>query len=1492
MRSFFFYQKFIGGGKGNMVNQNIIEIILRARDEASKAAKQAEESLKHAGDTATKSWNQGTEATRRMENAVNQLGQTARNVGQKVSSILDPLTSKLGSLQQKAKDLGNAFLEAHPKIKNTAETIKNSLDAAMEHVKSGLRKVANDTGLTTLATKASKSFQNMSKTVSSTINKVKTEVKALSLIKPSIMIHGNDAQFQSTRMHVLTALQELSRMDVDLPIGNIDQMATAIGTINSGFQRVHNTATTFRTSLSSGLTNLKMKVGEFSNSIVKSCSEMKKLSSEAGGLGQGFTLLKGALANVVGMVGYDLVNSMVQGVRATINARGNIESFSQRLGMSGTEVNKFNKDLDQLQQEFKKVDMQSVGATALELANKLGITGDKAGELARMTAVMSSAFIREGRTSEDAILAVSDALDGQFGRLKEIGITQDMLKNNGWNGNLEDTENLMEAINKTMDELGITETAKQVTNLDDAWQVLNVSMSHLLTEVIIPFVPIIVGLIEAFADAANVVSSFVKNLPDGAKIGLVAAALAVLAAVIWGSVQPALEALIIDLLIGESTLLPLIVPFLELAAVAAAVAIVIYELGKAMGWWTDYGSAMQVVGNALRACFDAIVACLQTVYNGFMEVANPVIQQFWNELIEVVKPLQKHFQELWDSLVKLGDAFGGASGSGSFFATVGRLLGFIFQQLMVNIRVFVAVLVPLVGYIISIITSLIDFVTQLKEAFDLLMQGDILGFFVQLGEAIGTLILNIVTGLGQMFMEILLNFDNIMGGLLTSLWNWIILLVQNAATGAYNMVMSFINWIAQLPGMMWLWLLDAIAKEQAWAWDIVEKAKQAGSDAVNGFIQWLSTLPGKAWEWLLNTIAKILGFGDKGKEEMKKAAREMVAGFTDWIKKLPQRMWDELMNIGTQIQNAVGPLVSKIIGLGQSLLNNFLGALGIHSPGFMSKNMGKEMQYITTAITDNLGNLREAATSAGESILEGYNSNDFSSLHVTPTVDMGQAENVSVPDIGMQVAIDPSLVATDNQMIADSTGAMQEQVSLQLLQLQTNISTLGLASTNNMNLLLANNLAVTQSYNTLAYNIQQTLLQIQTSTTQQWNNVRVTTENNLKSILNSTNNVTKQMIDAWNTMKNSIVKAADNIKTESTNRFERLWSTIKTFYHNIQHPGGAGPNSIRTSGRNKPSGAGFRNVGSALRTGLTTVQNSKKHLTSLDLSHMGLTNQQYEYIVPGGYNPSTNIRTDDVMKFLDRGGAGWNDVVSPNNKYIKDTSNKWSVAGPVILGKYPTGLNIFKVKDFENGSPTISYDTFRRMAEAVFNQCHYLFYMDSDMYGSWQAAAYNGNMNCSDSTDFLIALAHACGLPASKIHGHWNNIGHFWADVAGHKMDTTGWMLHKTWTPSQSHAGSGPYKIEDDTPAILLILDRILERLGNKEEKQAGVEHYGNITLTIEHIINGELPQGMSKEEVVDLLGEKITDREILKAIASSRDFQELDNRYKNRNANRLARFS
>jgi len=242
----------------------------------------------------------------------------------------------------------------------------------------------------------------------------------------------------------------------------------------------------------------KLKQQE-ANAVTKANQQISQSYQRMGGV------VSSAMGMLGGMIGYELVNGLVTAGREAINASQQFDYFAGRLGKSKGETEAFRNEVKSMQKDFKKVNMESIGSTAMDIALRNGMQGttEELTEITKMSAVMASEFKRNGRTEEDSIMAVNDALDGQFRRLQEIGISQDDLKNNGWNGDINDKIGLVKALNKTMEQMGYDKTAKDITNLDDAWAALTVSGGNLLKEVLIPMMPAFLSIIDGLTDLAS-----------------------------------------------------------------------------------------------------------------------------------------------------------------------------------------------------------------------------------------------------------------------------------------------------------------------------------------------------------------------------------------------------------------------------------------------------------------------------------------------------------------------------------------------------------------------------------------------------------------------------------------------------------------------------------------------------------------------------------------------------------------------------------------------------------------------------------------------------------------------------------------------------------------------------------------------------------------------------------------------------------------------------
>lgn len=223
------------------------------------------------------------------------------------------------------------------------------------------------------------------------------------------------------------------------------------------------------------------------------------------------------------MWGFNEIMDIYETTSANLNARGSMKYFgdqlmtneryltqtNQTLGDVRRGLQGFGTDLDALQKKYQKIDMKVIGANAEETAYKYGVQADKLGDLAEVYAVYGSEFVKQGRTQEDSVLAINDALDGEVRRLREVNIKMEDLKAHGYKEG--DTASLIDALNEIAKERGYDITAQNITNLSDAITVLELRISQglasafeyiepLLREVAMDFIYMVDAITWAFGE--------------------------------------------------------------------------------------------------------------------------------------------------------------------------------------------------------------------------------------------------------------------------------------------------------------------------------------------------------------------------------------------------------------------------------------------------------------------------------------------------------------------------------------------------------------------------------------------------------------------------------------------------------------------------------------------------------------------------------------------------------------------------------------------------------------------------------------------------------------------------------------------------------------------------------------------------------------------------------------------------------------------------------
>lgn len=660
-------------------------------------------------------------------------------------------------------------------------------------------------------------------------------------------------------------------------------------------------------------------------------------------------------------------------------------------------------------------------------------------------------------------------------------------------------------------------------------------------------------------------------------------------------------------------------------------------------------------------------------------------------------------------------------------------------------------------------------------------------------------------------------------------------------------ITEFLSGLGELPGKIWNFLVSIITSIAIWILDLGKKAREAGLSFINNIIKHIKELPGQLWENFLKGLGKIAEFASQGLSKAKKVGDSIVKGVIDYVKNLPQKVWEELMRVGDKIMEAGGDLFNKAKDMGKNILDGALGALGIKSPGKLYYAILDETKRVINRIKDTAKEGYDAAKELGGNITDGFGSPDLNINTDVANTDVSSAEssaNVTTDEI-TQESIDSVSVPISDESIAK----LQENSEFTITTVEDTTESI-MTSFEDMSENIDKNLTDMvktdkNSWTKIKNNTVSSLKNISSNAASQWSKVNQNTKSTLSSITSSTKSSANQMSSAWNGMKNDIVKAADNIRSQSKTHFDNVSSNIKDFYGKLQNPSrwGAGPINHSSPSRSSFGAGGLSNL-------LNKVMPVREQTISFSQaeSNSCIDSGCAEFKGLTGQNINIKDLLDDECINCDVGGAGWLDSVSPNVAKIKETSSNWAMKAPKIMNKYATPL-AFKVKDFLTSTPKIDFSTFKQIASALFNPgaITYDYYFNSEKYGSWQRAIQSGAVNCSDGSDALIALAHTFGLPASKVHGTWNGIGHFWANVAGHKMDTTGASLGKGWTPKES--GSGPsIQYNGSTNQAELTIN-----IKNEDYK---------VTVDLANV-----PPNMDEKELKEIIKESLIEKDISKNI-------------------------
>lgn len=249
----------------------------------------------------------------------------------------------------------------------------------------------------------------------------------------------------------------------------------------------------------------------------------------------------------------------------------------------------------------------------------------------------------------------------------------------------------------------------------------------------------------------------------------------------------------------------------------------------------------------------------------------------------------------------------------------------------------------------------------LKNAFTVAWEAIVNFFTVTIPEAFNSAITSVsdfIIGVGEWFAQLPGLIWTWLSDAISKIGEWATNIASQAATAASNFLSNVVNFFSQLPGNIWNFLSSAISNIANWASNIISQAAEAASNFLSNVVEFFSQLPGKVLEFLTNVISNVTTWVANMGSKALEAGRSFFNNLVNTVSQIPGRMLsigaDIVSGIWSGISGAAGWLWNQISGFCSNIVNSIKNFFGIGSPSkLMAKEVGKWIPPgITVGIDD------------------------------------------------------------------------------------------------------------------------------------------------------------------------------------------------------------------------------------------------------------------------------------------------------------------------------------------------------------------------------------------------------------------------------------------------------------------------------------------------------------------------------------------------------------
>lgn len=670
-----------------------------------------------------------------------------------------------------------------------------------------------------------------------------------------------------------------------------------------------NNAQTDINKTTSEIKDLESQMGKSSDSSENLGKAVEDAGDKARRADGGFTVLKGAIANIAGNIVTSAINGIQNLAGEAISSADALKKFESTMSFAGYDDATISKAKDDMKEYADQTvyDLDTVANTTAQLAangiqDYTGLT-EAAGNLNavaggnadtfKSVAMVLTQTAGAGKLTTENWNQLSDAIPGASGKIQEA-----LQKNGAYTGNFRDAmekgQITADEFNQAIMDLGFTDAAQQAATSTSTFEGAMGNLEAAVTD----------GLMQIYdAIGSENVTGFINAINDG------------------------VAAVIPPIKDGVSWLkdnLPTIAPML--AGISAA-------LGGIMV--AQKVEAMVTAFNSWKTATEGLTVA-QRILNA-VQLSSPI-----GLVLGLVAGLVAALVVLWNTNDGFRDAVMSAwQGIQDFVGGAIQAIGDFFTNLGTTISQLPQMFADWLNNVIATVTWWVsDMVAQAASA--------------------GSQFVSNVVGFVQ---NLPYNIVYLLGTVIGSVISWVGQMASNAASAGSQFVSNAINFVQNLPSRVASFLSNVISNVIGWASNMASNASRAGSQFLSNAVNFVSQLPGRIASFLSNVISNLGSWAGQMASKGAEGARNMFNSVVNGLASLPGRVLsigsDIVHGIWNGISGAAGWLAGKVKSFASGILDGIKNALGIHSPSRLFRDqVGKYIaQGIGEGFTEEMGSV-------------------------------------------------------------------------------------------------------------------------------------------------------------------------------------------------------------------------------------------------------------------------------------------------------------------------------------------------------------------------------------------------------------------------------------------------------------------------------------------------------------------------------------------------------